>query len=175
MPKVTDEEAWLLRERIYLAGAYTVSDANSRQEGGSHYRKVPGEQHWDRLVRLFGLPAARCYFIGNITSYVERYQDKNGIEDLKKARHYIDKLIELEENYKLNNSPLRTVGMTGTIPLPKCLRCNGDGWMPAGLGGEYKLVCTDCSGNGYGKGKRVETATHGAEPEPGEFIDNSNS
>ncbi len=74
-----------------------MSDANKRQEGGSHYRKVPGEQHWDRLVRLKGLEKARAYFTGNITAYVERYEDKNGLEDLKKARHYLDKLIELEE------------------------------------------------------------------------------
>lgn len=73
--------------------------ANDEQVGGNHYRKIDGEQHWDRLVRLFGLPSARCYFIGNITSYVERYQEKNGIEDLRKARHYITKLIELEAKY----------------------------------------------------------------------------
>lgn len=71
--------------------------ANDRQEGGDHYRKQSGEQHWDRLVRLYGLEKARCYFIGNITAYVERYLEKDGIKDLKKARHYIDKLIELEE------------------------------------------------------------------------------
>lgn len=70
--------------------------ANERQEGGEHYRKVPGEQHWDRLVRLYGLDVAFVYFVGNITAYVERYREKNGVEDLKKARHYIDKLIELE-------------------------------------------------------------------------------
>lgn len=73
--------------------------ANSHQVGGGHYRRVAGEQHWDRLVRLYGLPAARCYFIGNITAYVERYQEKNGIQDLEKARHYLDKLIEEERAY----------------------------------------------------------------------------
>ena len=71
--------------------------ANDVQVGGDHYRSVEGEQHWDRLVRLFGLDMARCYFIGNITSYVERYQKKDGLKDLKKAQHYIAKLIELEE------------------------------------------------------------------------------
>lgn len=75
------------------------ASANDRQEGGNHYRKggPNQEQHWDRLVRLYGLDVAFVYFVGNITAYVERYRDKNGIEDLKKARHYIDKLIELEE------------------------------------------------------------------------------
>jgi len=70
----------------------SAENANDVQIGGDHYRKVPGEQHWDRVWRLFG-PG---YFVGNITAYVERYQDKNGIEDLRKAKHYIEKLIELE-------------------------------------------------------------------------------
>jgi hypothetical protein len=78
--------------------------ANDRQEGGDHYRKVEGEQHWDRLVRLYGLEKARCYFIGNLTAYVERYMEKDGVKDLKKARHYLDKLIELESDSKLEGS-----------------------------------------------------------------------
>jgi len=31
---------------------------------------------------------------GNIIKYVYRHRKKNGIEDLRKARHYIDMLIE---------------------------------------------------------------------------------
>lgn len=31
---------------------------------------------------------------GNIIKYVMRYDAKNGVEDLKKARVYLDKLIE---------------------------------------------------------------------------------
>ena len=33
------------------------------------------------------------YCEGNIVKYVCRYKLKNGIEDLKKARHYLDMLI----------------------------------------------------------------------------------
>ena len=65
--------------------------ANEKQVGGSHY-KVGGEEHWDRVYRLFG-PG---YFIGCITKYVERYQSKNGYEDLLKAQHFLEKLVELE-------------------------------------------------------------------------------
>lgn len=75
----------------------SMSTANDRQEGGDHYRYVDGEQHWDRLVRLYGIDVAYVYFVGNITAYVERYRHKNGVEDLKKAKHYLEKLIELEE------------------------------------------------------------------------------
>jgi hypothetical protein len=71
--------------------------ANEHQVGGDHYRRVPGEQHWDRIWRLYGPDVAYVYFVATITAYVERYRQKNGVEDLKKARHYLDKLIELEE------------------------------------------------------------------------------
>ena len=38
------------------------------------------------------------FFQMNILKYVTRYTEKNGIEDLEKARFYLDKLIELEGN-----------------------------------------------------------------------------
>ena len=65
--------------------------ANERQVGGQHYQSG-GEQHWDRQWRLYG-PG---YFVGCITKYVERYQAKNGVQDLEKAAHFLQKLIELE-------------------------------------------------------------------------------
>jgi hypothetical protein len=72
-------------------GVSVNTSANSKQIGGDHYKKMPME-HWD-LVALAGLD----YYQGNITKYVMRWRDKGGIEDLKKARHYLDKYIELEE------------------------------------------------------------------------------
>lgn len=65
--------------------------ANDQQIGGHHY-KVGGEEHWDRVHRL-GLD----YFQAQITKYVERWKKKNGVEDLRKARHFLDKYIELIE------------------------------------------------------------------------------
>jgi len=37
------------------------------------------------------------YLRGNIIKYLWRYKEKNGIEDLKKARWYLDRLIQEEE------------------------------------------------------------------------------
>ena len=34
---------------------------------------------------------------GNVIKYVTRYKEKNGIEDLEKAKEYIDRLIEFEK------------------------------------------------------------------------------
>jgi hypothetical protein len=81
----------------------SVNSANDYQIGGNHYRKKEGVQHWDRVARL-GLN----YFQGTITAYVERYRDKNGVEDLKKARHFLDKLIELEESGTLSKSTVES-------------------------------------------------------------------
>lgn len=62
--------------------------ANETQVGGSHYQS--STQHWDVVIKLYG-PG---YLIGNATKYVTRWRKKNGVQDLKKALHYVDKLIE---------------------------------------------------------------------------------
>ena len=70
-----------------------MSEANKIQVGGDHYKQSDGkEEHWDRVHRL-GLD----YFQGQITKYVERWKLKNGIQDLQKARHFLDKYIELNQ------------------------------------------------------------------------------
>lgn len=69
-----------------------MTTANDTQIGGDHY-KEKFIQPWDFIAaNQLG------YFEGNIVKYVSRWQDKGGINDLKKARHYLDKLIELEDN-----------------------------------------------------------------------------
>lgn len=40
------------------------------------------------------------YIQGNVIKYIVRYKNKNGIEDLKKIKHYIDLLIEIEGEAK---------------------------------------------------------------------------
>lgn len=66
--------------------------ANDQQVAGSHYKKQT-IQTWDYIAaNNIG------YFEGNIIKYISRWRDKNGLEDLRKARHYLDKLIELELN-----------------------------------------------------------------------------
>ena len=62
--------------------------ANDRQVGGSHYSS--GMQHWD-LIERHGIG----YLEGCATKYVTRARKKNGMQDLRKAEHYIQKLLEL--------------------------------------------------------------------------------
>lgn len=66
-----------------------MSDANARQVGGDHYRERP-IQPWD-YVAANGLG----FFEGNIVKYVTRWRERGGVDDLRKAQHYLEKLIEL--------------------------------------------------------------------------------
>lgn len=63
--------------------------ASDTQVGGTHYRLAV--QPWD-YIAANGLG----YFEGNVVKYVSRWKSKGGVEDLRKARHYLDRLIELE-------------------------------------------------------------------------------
>lgn len=115
-----------------LSSPQETAGANAVQHGGTHYRKVEGEQHWDRIWRLFGPEVAWVYFVGNATAYIERYRDKNGVEDLRKAGHFIQKLIELEES---------------TPAKGKCPRCNQDVLIRVGKEQRTPL-CRECSEDG---------------------------
>jgi len=64
--------------------------ANSTQVAGNHY-KTKAIQPWDYIVgNNLG------YLEGNIVKYVSRWKDKGGVDDLKKAQHYLTKLIETQ-------------------------------------------------------------------------------
>lgn len=45
-----------------------------------------------------GMDGIEAFCHGNAMKYLFRWKQKNGMEDLKKARWYIDKLIEIQEN-----------------------------------------------------------------------------
>lgn len=42
------------------------------------------------------------FLAGNVVKYVSRYNMKNGVEDLEKARHYLDMLIQRENGEGIN-------------------------------------------------------------------------
>ena len=65
--------------------------ASKIQIGGSHYSEMA-------IQPIEFIHKNNLSFIqGNIIKYVCRYKSKGGIQDLNKAKHCIDLLIELEE------------------------------------------------------------------------------
>ena len=66
--------------------------ALNEQEGSNHYK--------DRAIQpvVYIHANGLGYFEGCVVKYCTRWRNKGGISDLRKARHYIDLLIELESN-----------------------------------------------------------------------------
>jgi len=70
---------------------FKPESANMRQVGGEHYKGVI--QHWD-----YAISQEMPYLEGQITKYITRWRKKNGLQDLQKAKHFLDKLIECVES-----------------------------------------------------------------------------
>ena len=70
--------------------------ADSIQIGGDHYKK-PVIQPWSAMESLMTKEQFIGFLRGNSIKYLARFEFKGGTEDLKKARHYLDKLIEVSE------------------------------------------------------------------------------
>jgi hypothetical protein len=66
------------------------------QVGGTHYEDLP-IQPFDIMKANFKKEEYEGYLRGNVIKYLLRYQTKNGVEDLKKASHYLDELITFLE------------------------------------------------------------------------------
>lgn len=64
--------------------------AMHEQIGGNHYKNMAIQPV--EFIHKNGIG----YMEGNAIKYLTRWKSKGGIEDLKKARHYIDLLIEME-------------------------------------------------------------------------------
>lgn len=64
--------------------------ALDRQCGGDHYRAMKIQPV--EFIHANGLD----FLTGNVIKYVCRHRNKNGRQDLEKARHYIDLLLQLE-------------------------------------------------------------------------------
>lgn len=71
--------------------------AQDTQVGGDHYKGMPIQPF--HYIHLNGLGFAE----GCVVKYVSRWRKKNGVEDLRKARHFLDLLIEMEESNALRS------------------------------------------------------------------------
>ena len=70
-------------------GIGTLPASTSAVNHPAHYNSHPSGVECITVVEHFG------FNVGNAIKYLSRWREKGGVEDLRKARHYIDKLIEL--------------------------------------------------------------------------------
>lgn len=74
-------------------------------EGNVVYDAVNHPQHYctgkyeciDVMIEIFGIEAVKTFCLLNAFKYNYRSGRKNGLEDIQKAKWYIDKYIELSE------------------------------------------------------------------------------
>jgi len=84
----------------YYFNSYFYNDVNS--DVNDDYKNPAHYKHgkYDLITHLddiFTEEELRGFLKGNIFKYVDRYQDKNGIEDLEKTREYTHRLEEFEK------------------------------------------------------------------------------
>ncbi len=65
-------------------------NALNTQIGGSHYKEYTIQPI--EFIHANNIP----FIEGNIIKYVIRHKTKNGLQDLIKAKHYIDLLIQMQ-------------------------------------------------------------------------------
>ena len=68
--------------------------ASDKQIGGTHYTSK-NIQPWDAMSEWMTGEEFVGFLRGNAIKYLARCGDKGGVEDVKKAHHYIEKLIEV--------------------------------------------------------------------------------
>ena len=71
-----------------------TSMAREYQLGGAHYTNKD-IQPWDAMQSWMTEEQFKGFLMGNVVKYIARFQDKGGVLDLQKCRHYLDKLIEV--------------------------------------------------------------------------------
>ncbi|MGC6569645.1 DUF3310 domain-containing protein [Streptococcus sp. VTCC 12886] len=88
--------------KLYIDGTnepYVVlgKDEHDVITNPSHYKGSQGIEAIEVHKNFLTEEELRGYYKGNTLKYLLRERNKNGLEDLKKARKHLDWLIELEE------------------------------------------------------------------------------
>lgn len=91
MPVVQEENAKVI---IHTKPFVPSSKADDLQVGGDHYKNM-GVQPWSAMESWMTPEQFAGFLRGNAIKYLARCDAKGGIDDIKKAKHYIDKLIEV--------------------------------------------------------------------------------
>lgn len=70
-----------------------------------HYQNIAGVEAIDILNDMVkDLPGKQAVMLWNSMKYLFRFQKKNGVEDLKKARNYLDYLIAVKGFHMTNEN-----------------------------------------------------------------------
>lgn len=108
---------------------FVPKEDNDSVSHPNHYQSKSGLEVID-VVRTFteDLTGVESFYTGNILKYMCRWKKKNGLEDLKKARQYLDWLIEIEDLHMTEEDAKRVLNRIYGV----------------GKNGRYSMNDTDC-------------------------------
>ena len=76
-------------------GVAEALSALDTQVGGDHYKKLGAYQPWEVLRHWLTPEEFRGYMKGTAIAYLARERDKGGMQDISKAGHTLQGLVEL--------------------------------------------------------------------------------
>lgn len=74
----------------------------SRVNHPSHYNSL-GKETIDILYDFLSNDEYKGFLKGNVLKYMHRYKFKNGVEDLEKAKWYLEELLRIETQFVDSN------------------------------------------------------------------------
>lgn len=84
--------SYMYGEKIEKGFKFKLNDVG--ENCPQHYNHTI--QPWDYMQSIMSGEQFEGYLAGNVIKYISRYKDKNGVQDLAKAEHYLQKLIEFK-------------------------------------------------------------------------------
>jgi len=131
-----------------------MTKASDTQVGGDHYKAMGDFQPWDVLKHWLTPEEYRGYQKGVAIAYLARERSKGGAQDIAKAAHHLQKLVEvLGDDPSLEIDPRTLYGggaaadLAGGLPIidqpTGAAACSGGsaGWIEW-RGGEWLLPLT---------------------------------
>lgn len=91
-------KCWQAKVNVGCDG-YEEVEAKSKQVGGDHYASLK-IQPWDAMQAWLTREQFVGFLLGSATAYIARFNTrcvdgKGGRQDIEKAKHYLDKLLEV--------------------------------------------------------------------------------
>lgn len=88
--------SWMPLEDVFKEVEEDKKQEHDPVNSPAHYTQG-GIETLDILRAKMNTEQFKGFLRGNVIKYITRYEDKNGVEDLKKAEFYLQKLIKVEE------------------------------------------------------------------------------
>ena len=93
-PSCNNDTWWYNADEIELVEQPQTSLSDTDKVNPPHYKKGSVECIDAIKAATVGKSGFEGYLVGNVIKYVFRYEDKGGVEDLRKASWYLNKLID---------------------------------------------------------------------------------